>query len=263
MKTTIITKYPQWQNGLRESQAKYSTPTWGRKDVTPEQLAEENRNGIAGKDLRFVLENIMGIPVGMRVIATNWYAVDGYWFSIKAEADGNEDKQPLFTSTSTLKNGHHLDKRNASVSFTLYVGKVNPDPAFYGWPGRKVIVERNYKLHMSNPHFVRNKLAEAIDALDAEYQAVLPRYQAWKLLEDSTPAELQDFILQTMRQAVKRMSALEILPTRIPTADEADDMAAIDGMLPKPSPTTPDDDEDEDLEDTQEYDDEEEEPAAV
>jgi len=263
MKTT--SNHPMWQNAIRESAAKYSTPTWGRKDIEPEELAEENKQRTAGKDLHMILTKVMGVPVAMPVLYQNSYIVDGYKFSLKIDADGNEDRQPVISSTATLTGGHRIDKSRSSISFTLYVQKVVADPAFDGWPGRKVIVERNYKLHMSNPHFVRNKLAEAIDALDAEYQAVLPQYQAWKLLEDSTPAELQDFILQTMRQAVKRMPALEILPTRIPSADEADDMTAIDGMLPKPSPTTPDDDEDEDLEDTQEYDDaeEEQEPAAV
>ena len=259
MKTT---SHPQWQYAIRESASKFSTPSWGRKDIDPETLADENKQAIAGKDLYMVLTKVMGVPVAAPTLYRNSYHVDGFIFSLKIDADGNEERQPVMTSTATLTGGHRIDKSRSALNFTLYVQKVVADPAFDGWPGRKVIVERNYKLHMSNPHFVRNKLAEAIDALDAEYQAVLPRYQAWKLLEDSTPAELQDFILQTMRQAVKRMPVLEILPTRIPSADEADDMTAIDGMLPKPSPTTPDVDEDDDLEDTQEYSDEEE-PAAV
>lgn len=248
---TQTSNHPMWQNAIRESAAKYSTPTWGRKDIQPEELAEENKQRTAGKDLHMILTKVMGVPVAMPILYSNCYIVDGFMFSLKIDADGNEDRQPVMSSTATLTGGHRIDKSRSSIGFTLYVQKVVADPAFDGWPGRKVIVERNYKLHMSNPHFVRNQLAEAIDALDAEYQSVLPRYQAWKLLEKSTPEELQDFVLQTLRQAAKRMPALEILPTRIPSADEADDATALDGMLPKlpPKPSTPDDDEPEPTED--------------
>lgn len=243
--------HPQWQYAIRESASKFSTPSWGRKDIDPETLTEEHKQAIAGKDLHMVLTKVMGVPVAAPTLYRNSYHVDGFLFSLKIDVDGNEERQPVMTGTATLTGGHRIDKSRSALNFTLYVEKLVADPAFDGWPKRKAVVARNYKLSISNPHFLRSELVEVIDALESEYQAVLPRYQAWKLLEDSTPEELQDFVLQTLRQAAKRMPALEILPTRIPSADEADDATALDGMLPKlpPKPSTPDDDEPEPTED--------------
>jgi len=197
--------HPQWQNAIREAAINLSTPSWGRKEIDAETLADENKQRTAGKNLHMVLTKIMGVPVGMPTLYRNYYSVDGFWFALKLDADGNEEKQPLMESTATMPGGRRPDKSRSAISFTLYVGKVNPDPSFEGWPGRKAITAHNFKLHLFNPNFVRSELAEALDNLEAEYQAVLPRYQAWKLIEMSQAAELQDFLLQTLRQAVKRM----------------------------------------------------------
>lgn len=266
--------HPQWQNAIRESQLKFST-SWGRKDITPEQLAEENRNGIAGQNLRFVLENVVGVPVGMRVIARNWFALDSYWFSLKTEADGNEEKQPVYASTSSMKNAHRADKSRSSLTFTLWVGKVNIDPAFDGWPGRKAVVVRNFNIYMGNYDRIRNELADALDELEAEYQAVIPRYQAWKLVEMNQAAELQDFMLQAIRQALKQMPAAEIRePKPIEVYDvelaASEAIAHLDGMIaniqqPKEfdgvdlfdPDDVPDDLDDADDEDDDEFDDDE------
>lgn len=228
--------YPAWQNAIRESAAKFSTPSWGRKDIDPEVLAEENKQRIAGKDLHMILTKIVGVPVGMPTLYRNHYSIDGFAFSLKIEADGNEDRQPVSSSTATLTGGHRMDKSRAAISFTLYVEKTVPDPAFEGWPGRKAIVGRNIHLAHANLDIIRNQLAEAIDELEAAYQAVIPQYTAWKLIEMNQAAELQDFMLQTIRQALKRMPAAELPePKSMEVYDvelaAAEAIAHLDGMI--------------------------------
>lgn len=242
--------YPTWQFNLREAAEVLNTPLFERTDDDIERLNARAQDRIQGKNLLFVLTTIFGIPVAALKLDRNYYAVDGFCFALKAESVPDEDdRQPLYVSTSGG------NKSQATVTFTLYIGKVNADPAYPDWPRRRVLVGRNVHLYNTGYSRLRAELAALIDDLEAAYQAEVPRYQAWKAIELLPPPDadaLQDYFLQLVRRSLRRMPTAEVLP--IPQADAADAATELDGMLPpnfepfNPN-DAPDDSDDEDDDD--------------
>ncbi len=215
--------YPQWQTALREAAANLSTPLFIRTAADEATIAARAKEGIDGRNLHFVLKHIFSIPTATPALQRNQYVVDGFHFSIKTTSDDRDEVQPVYSSTS----GETKSKQ--AVTFTLYVSKIIPDPAYANWPTRRVIVGRNLSLQYGNYSRLRAELAGVLDELQAAYDAEVPRYQAWKAVQ-MTPDEQQDFFMQLIRRALREMPKTEVLPVAIPAADEADARTAIDGM---------------------------------